>query len=213
MNVEWNVPRMWEGVTVYILGGGHSLLEEKLELIHDKRVIGVNNSFMLGDWVDVCWFGDPRWYDWNIVDLSEFGGLKACCCGALMGKPGVKVLRRGKPMGIDLRANFISWNRSSGGSAINLAVHFGAKKIVLLGFDMKPSDDQGENNWHNLHKVKTNTSNPYNRFLESFPHIKRDVRELGVEIINSTMCSLIPEDVFPKIPLEEIVKCSKLSAS
>lgn len=205
MNVEWNVPRMWDGAAVYILGGGYSLLDEKLELIHNKRVIGVNTSFMLGDWVDVCWWSDPCWYEWNVVDLSEFGGLKACCCRALIDKPGVKVLNRGKSMGIDHRTNFISWNRSSGGSAINLAVHLGAKRIVLLGFDMKPSDDKGEDNWHNLHKVKKYP--PYHRFLESFPHIKKDAGNLGVEIINSTMCSLIPEDIFPKIPLEEVVKC------
>lgn len=203
MNVEWNVPRMWEGASVYILGGGYSLLGEKLELIHDKRVIGVNTSFMLGDWVDVCWFGDTRWYDWNTVDLSEFGGLKACCCGALMDKPEVKVLKRGKSMGIDIRPNFVSWNRSSGSSAINLAVHLGAKRIVLLGFDMK-SNDRGEDNWHDLHKVKAHY-NSYPRFLEAFPLIRKDAVDLGVEIINSTMCSLIPEDIFPKIPLEEIV--------
>lgn len=195
---------MWDGATVYILGGGYSLLEEKLELIHNKRVIGVNTSFMLGDWVDVCWFGDARWYEWNIVDLSEFGGLKACCCGALMDKPEVKVLKRGKSMGIDPRPNFVSWNRSSGGSAINLAVHFGAKRIVLLGFDMKPSDNQGENNWHNLHKVKAHY-NSFPRFLEAFPHIGKDAEDLSIEIINSTMCSLIPEDIFSKIPLEEVV--------
>jgi hypothetical protein len=198
---------MWEGATVYILGGGHSLLDEKLELVHDKRVIGVNTSFMLGDWVDVCWWGDPPWYDWNIIGLSEFGGLKACCCKSLMNKPEVKVLKRSKdkPMGIDLRPNFVSWNKSSGSSAINLAVHFGAKKIVLLGFDMRPSD-RGEDNWHDLHKVKSPYT-PYSEFLKAFPYIKKDARNLGVEIINSTMCSLISEDIFPKISLEEVVGC------
>jgi len=28
---------------------------------------------------------------------------------------------------------------------------------------------------------------------------------LGVEIVNSTMCSIIPEDWIPKRPLEEVV--------
>ncbi|MCP4475394.1 MAG: hypothetical protein GY821_12680 [Gammaproteobacteria bacterium] len=201
---QWHVPKMWEGSTVYVLGGGNSLLKEELHLIEDQRVIGVNCSFLLGDWVDVCWWGDPRWFDWNKEKLSEFGGLKVCCCESLRKRPEIKVLRRGKPMGFDLRSDFISWNLSSGVAAINLAFHFGAKRIVLLGFDMSVSDD-GENNWHDLHKVKDTTRDPYPRFLEAFPHIKRDAATEGVEIINSTMCSMIPEDIIPKKALVKVI--------
>jgi hypothetical protein len=54
----WRIPKMWKGQTVFIIGGGPSLNGTPLHLIHEHRVIGVNCAYMLGDWVDVCWFGD-----------------------------------------------------------------------------------------------------------------------------------------------------------
>ena len=206
----WKVPEMWKGATVYILGGAPSLLDEKLELIEDKKVIGVNCAFLLGDWVDIVWFGDPPWFDWNEEKLAEFGGLKACCCEKMrFDQPAIKVLERGKKMGLEDGKNYrtrISWNWSSGGSAVNLATLLGASKVVLLGFDMKP-DDKGRNWWHNLHKNKLDLSvrDPYPMYMESFEHIAEDAKTLGVEIVNSTMCSIIPEDWIPKRPLEEVV--------
>ena len=154
--------------------------------------------------MDVCWWGDPRWFDWNKEDLAGFAGLKVCCCESLRKRPEVRVLKRGKPKGIDLRSDFASWNSSSGGSAINLAFHFGVRRVVLLGFDMRIGDD-GEDNWHDMHKIKGHTEDPYPRFMEAFPVIKEDAEREGMEIINSTMISKIPEDVFVKRPLEEVV--------
>ena len=54
----WKPPKIWKGGTAYIIGGGPSVNDADLSLIHDRRVIGVNNAYSLGGWVDVCWFGD-----------------------------------------------------------------------------------------------------------------------------------------------------------
>ena len=40
----WKVPEMWKGEIVYILGGAPSLLDEKLELIEDKKVIEIGRA-------------------------------------------------------------------------------------------------------------------------------------------------------------------------
>lgn len=210
---EWKAPKIWRPDTiVFIIGGGASLKDENLSLISsnksNKRVIGVNDAFKLGEWVDVCYFGDVRWFDWNKDELIKFGGLKVCCCPRLSHHNSnvewVYSLKRGKPLGIDLRPDYISWSKSSGASAINLAVHLGAKKIVLLGFDMSV-DGVGEHNWHDYHKVKnTLAAVPYPRFLEAFPIIAKDCKREGVVVINSTMCSEITN--FTKIPLEEVIR-------
>src|SRR6056297_2038869 len=50
------------------------------DLIADECVIGVNNSMWLGDWVDVGWFGDSKWYRWWGKKLPKFGGLVCTCC-------------------------------------------------------------------------------------------------------------------------------------
>lgn len=203
----WNTPKMWQGSTVYVLGGGSSLLQENLSLIHGERVIGVNDAFVMGDWVDMVWFGDPRWYEWNEQEMIQFGGLKACCCEIMRKVPSanVKVLDRGKKMGLEERAEYISFNYSSGGSAVNLATKLGANRVVLLGFDMKPDKD-GQYWWHDRHHVKKFDIDPYPRFIEAFEHIGKEARGLGIEIVNSTMCSLIPKEFIPKMPLEEVIE-------
>lgn len=202
----WTAVRIWQSSTAYILGGGPSLKSMDLSPLHDKRVIGVNNAYQLGDWVDVCWFGDSQWYDNHRERLEQFPGMRVHCCNRHADRPGTKRIMRGKPVGIDPRPSFIAWNGNSGASAINLAYHFGAKRVVLLGFDMK-FGDLGENNWHNDHKLPSRKGrhpwDPYPGFLKNFPDIKRDADRLGFEIFNATPDSAL--DVFPKVKLEEVL--------
>jgi len=154
----WTIPKIWDGDTAYILGGGPSLNDCNLNLIKDKHVIGVNNAYLMGQWVDICWFGDCRWWDWHKDELRKFGGLVATCCVRLLDKGlPLKICQRGKPQGIEKRQNRIAWNSNSGGSAVNFAYHLGAKRVVLLGYDMRRVNDQA--NWHNNHPAPQ--KNPY----------------------------------------------------
>lgn len=221
----WNVPKMWLGSTVFIIGGGNSLNTTGLEWsketksqildqicsdlkpIWDERVIGVNDAFLLGDWVDICWFGDSRWYEWNKSKLAQFPGLKACCCPQMVKKSkeiGIKVLERGKPLGLEINSCRVSWNNTSGTSAISFAANLGARKIVLLGFDMFITD-KVNHNWHENHQIQLgDKNNPYPRFLKSFEHIAKDAEKRGIEIINCSMNSTIKE--FPKITFKEVIE-------
>ena len=91
----WSVPKLWEGGECWILGGGSSLavqfgvpdeiiqkvLRKELPVsayspymsaIHDKHVIAVNAAFLLGDWIDMLFWGDKRWYLTNRLRIAEF---------------------------------------------------------------------------------------------------------------------------------------------
>lgn len=193
---------LWNNATVFIIGGGPTIKDMPLELIHKERVVGVNDAFRLGSWVDVCWFGDNRWFDWNRKALLEFGGLKATCAPRAKNKPGIKWFARGRSNGICAKADTVSWNQNSGASAINYAYHMGANRVILLGFDMKRSE-AGEEWWHNHHQLKGRNPNPYPRFLARFPRIKADADKLGLEIINATPGSVL--DIFPMKTLEEVL--------
>ena len=215
VNKAWKIPKIWDS-TCFILGGGPSLSSVDLDLIKKYRVIAVNNAYGTPvskdrnfcyydphDWVDVCWFGDERWYHWHKRSLRKFKGLIVCCRENMHGS-GVYGVCRGKPEGIEARPRFVSWNRSSGASAINLAYHLGARKIVLLGFDMRRVDDKP--NWHDDHPSPA--KNPYTRFLQPFPKIAADAKELGLEIINATPGSAIKQ--FPIMPLKEVLTNEKI---
>jgi len=200
---------LWPDRTAFIIGGGPSISDTPLELIREYRVIGVNYAFALGDWVDVCWFGDARFYRKHRKEMLEFPGLIATCCPALyrtgqngqqLPPPGVRVVRKSpaRTIGVDADPRYVCWNKSSGASAINLAVHFGVSRIILLGFDMHQSAD-GRNNYHDAHDNRPAASVYERRFLPCFPRIKADLDELGVECLNATPGSSL--HVFPKVDL------------
>lgn len=205
---------MWRGETAYILGGGPSLIGMDLcqgleGLLKNKRVIGVNNAFKFGSWVDTCWFGDGKWFEWNYKELAEYSGLKVTCNPNFLTEKryfghGILVVGRGKSNGIETKKGYIAWNRSSGASAINFAYYLGVKRVVLLGFDMH--SDGANHNWHKEHKSKganIPSYNPYERFMKPFPQIKKEADALGMEILNATVGSALT--VFPMVNIKDVL--------
>ncbi len=225
---------MWEGGDVWILGGGPSLTEQflipkeivnkvvKKELppsvysdylkpIHNCHVIGINVTFLIGDWIDVVFFGDSPFFLRYRQALLKFPGLKVCCCSIPdKDRAWVKVLgrERNRPRGISESPYNVSWNGNSGAAAISMAVHAGAKRIILVGFDMKLSEDKRQH-WHDLYgkgvydNPKKMMKLPFQRHLRGFEFIAKDAKRLGVEIINASPDSAITQ--FPKMSIKELL--------
>jgi hypothetical protein len=107
----------------------------------------------------------------------------------------------------------VSWNSSSGGSAVNFAYHLGVRNIVLIGFDMKPVN--GRKNWHDDHDPTSSgvlgcyssaseyMEDLFGRFASAFASIASDATELGIGIINCTPGSSLKS--FPVMRLEEFI--------
>lgn len=202
---------MWPGRTVYILGGGPSLNAVDVERLRGERVIACNHAYQKADWIDMMLFADYRFYFDYKESMAKFSGLRVTTNERHHDKPGMLVVRRrnswkGRVGGIVRDPSFVIWNKSTGACAINFAVHLGASRIVLFGFDMRrvevaPGDERC--NWHETGPTAGN-KNPYKRFLTVFPMIARDLKEFGIECINATPKSAIkefkivkPEEVYP----------------
>ena len=225
--MKWCVPRIWEGGTCWIVGGGPSIIDqfnipaevvEKVRLqeltisayspfmgaLHTQHVIGVNGAYGLGDWVDVCFFGDKNWYFDNKKKLLQFHGLVVGCSnffkrGLWRDEP-IKYLERHKHrFGISDDSKKVCWNLNSGAAAISFAYNTGVKRIVLLGFDMQLAGGKGH--WHNLYKGKTNM--PFTKHLMGFEQIAQDAKRLGVEILNASPNSKITE--FKKVTVKDLL--------
>jgi hypothetical protein len=172
--MDWVVPRIWEGGDVWILGGGPSIMRQfnipnevtekvlhkqltpeayspYMEAIHKKHVIGINVAFLIGTWIDLVFFGDNGFFVNHKDALYKFPGLKVSCTENIRLYPWIKFLARDKstPNGITTNPRTISWNKNSGSSSISIAVNAGAKRIFLLGFDMKLNET---NNQHWLYR-------------------------------------------------------------
>jgi hypothetical protein len=242
---NWLVPKMWEGGECWIIGGGPSMprefgvpedvidevMNERLPMsayspflspIHDKHVIGVNAAFFIGEWIDVIFFGDSGFYFENIHAMNAYPKVKICCNPNMVKKEdridGVKYVprNRARPCGLsDSLVPSLSWNLNSGAAAINLAYYFGVKRVFLLGFDMKTTDE-GAQHWHRHYaksKVKTNVRNkthmPFARHIKNFPMIRNDAKRLGLEIINVSPDSEITQ--FQRVTLHEALRMSSAS--
>jgi hypothetical protein len=247
MPKPWTPPEIWKNQPCIIIGGGISfgVLSEggaftpgpgiDIDLIKRHRVIGCNNAYELGpEIVDACYFGDCRWFfKWNNKEkLLNFSGLKVSCCPDLYNEtrikllrkfaPGILPIKRGKPNGMDTRKGLIGWNMNTGASAINLAYHFGCRKIVLVGFDwksreksdpifdhyrklgvdLKLKEPKNVHNWHDHHLKPNPEPTIYKKTFERFlVNVADDCKRLKVDVINATHDSAL--DLFSKMPLRE----------
>ena len=228
--MAWEVPKIWEGGDVWILGGGPSVtkqfnIPEKvvqnvitgtsplsayspyMKAIHDKHVIGINVAYLIGDWIDMVFFGDSGFFLSHAAGLAAFPGLKVSCHSGVSKYHWVKFTPRDRRhnLGISSVRSMVSWNGNSGSAAISLAVHTGAKRIFLLGFDMKMSGEK--QHWHDVYKRIGNQSKkrmiklPFHRHLVGFAQIAKDAGKMGVEIINVCPDSMIPQ--FRKVNLKD----------
>lgn len=197
----WRVPPMWQDEVCYILGGGPGLKLVDIEKLRGRRTIAVNQAFKLADWFDILFFGDCRWYDWFTPQINQFPGMKVHGCEHLIPNPLLYVVRKqSAPFGISRNPEEILWNLSSGAAAINLAVHLGVQRIVLLGFDMRRVD--GQINWHN--DYPEDGREPWTRFLLPFPAIASDLKKIGVECVNATPGSRLTH--FPIVSPNEVLQ-------
>ena len=184
-----------------------------LSPIHGKHIIGVNAAFMLGRWIDILFFGDGGFYWNNKKAICEFPNLRVTCNPNINKRSGVYNVKHvprdnNHPMGISTRPHRVSWNKNSGGAAINFAYHLGVKRIFLVGFDMKRAEDGIAEHWHSVYR-KLESSRPlqhlpYKKHLPSFTPIANDARRHGLEIINVGRESAIT--VFKRVTLEEALK-------
>lgn len=233
-NDFWHVPRMWEGGDCWIIGGGASVPRlfgvpgdviskvEKKEIplssysdyllpLHNKNVIGVNLAFLLGDWVSVMYFCDAQIFKLYKSLIFQFHNLKVTCASAFTNQRSemgnIKILKRDNRPGLSLRDDTICWNQNSGAAAINFAILAGAKRILLLGFDMKPIPNGKTTHWVNgVHStLYQRPSSPmvFKSFLKRYPYIARDAKQAKVEILNVNPDSALLD--FPRVSLQEVL--------
>lgn len=192
-----SVPLRWPGSTVVCLGGGPSLTAEDVEYVRDKaHVIAINDAFRLAPWADVLYACDAKWWFWHWEKgAREFAGLKYALDPSAKRFPGVQVLRKGAETGLTRDPAALCLGRNSGYQAINLAVHLGATRVILLGYDMHGG------HWFGHHPDQSGP--PFNVCLQRFATLPTPLTDAGVEVINCTPKTALT--VFPCQPLREVL--------
>jgi len=201
---RWKPEPKWQGQDVFVIGGGASLKSFDWNLLKPELTVGCNTAFMLGPEIcKACLIGDFKCFDKFQKELAQYSGAIFSNAPELSNSkvPWLCIVPRKQ---IGLHTDALGWNGNTGASAINLALLLGAKRVFLLGFDMKLSG-QGEHNWHDRRIDKTGAE-VYDRFLNNFGYVAADLptKFPGCEVINVTKDSSL--GMFPKVDADEFWK-------
>lgn len=175
---------IWNGETCYIIGGGPSLLQCDLTLLAGRKVIVINSSYEAFPAAQVLIFSDMRWWCDHLKHLQSFKGKIISTSRAASGHPNLACMNRKSNLGLADDPGTLMVRNTTLTAAINLAVHFGVAKIVLLGIDQKKAAD-GRTHHHKPHKWQQ-VSNCYQRQQADLPKVAEDLKARGIECVNAS---------------------------
>lgn len=217
----------WAGETVVCIGGGPSVTEEDLALVAGNktlRSIAINDAYLVAPFADISYFADARWWKWHEDGIEKswpwkhfsregqkevwqnFYGQKCSIenTGLLVADPAVFILHNYGTTGLSDRPNGLHTGSNSGYQSINLAYLAGAKRIILLGYDMR-FDSKGKSHSHNGHPVRV-YEDAYVNYAHKFSSMLPQLNARGIEVINCSLESTI--NVFRKESLESVLRNS-----
>ncbi|TIV65182.1 MAG: hypothetical protein E5V86_12825 [Mesorhizobium sp.] len=198
----WAAEKIWPGETAFILAAGPSTLALDLSRLEGRKVIAVKSAWKVYPKAGVLFFADGRW--WREKQLrpgaDQFAGLIVTSAQEI-GDPRVTRITKIDPSnGFATKPNQVALARSSTTGAINLAIHFGATRIVLLGVDAKPAQDGRRHN-HGLKWPWPAREGCWNGQIKEFAAVAPSAARMGVEIVNANPDSAVT--CWPRIRFEE----------
>lgn len=187
---HWTVPREWAGERCFIICGGESVKAQRQVLPRLKgRTIAIKQAVKLRPDADVMFVSGRDDPEVCKPFFPLHTGKWIICRSAYPGFPnGVRFLRRPKDHDHLARDPGLLAGLDAGSSAINLAFHFGAAEIVLLGFDMRGG------RWLNgeiPHHMPFPPQEHFDRHMASVAVMARDLAAEGVKVWNASPISAV----------------------
>ncbi|HGN1626669.1 TPA: hypothetical protein ACKRMI_000040 [Pseudomonas aeruginosa] len=146
-------------------------------------MIVTNTTFRLCPWADVLYAMDAAWWQVHGDEAaSAFGGDR---CAPLTFK-GVKKVR-------------FQQFQNSGAGAASLAAFWGARRIILLGYDCQKTG--GRAHWHGDHPAALGNAGSVGKWPAQFRQLAAHLA--GLEVINCSRETAL--EAFPRRPLEEVL--------
>ena len=218
---------IFNGQAAVLIGTGPSLNAKQIEIVKSYKeenkckVFTINNAYEVAPFSDVHFAGDASWWEiyYKASDkLRDMGADKYTWYPDTARKFNLKYIAG------DLRKPGLSFDPSiihingSGPSSINLAMHYGVNRLLLIGHDMKYADDY---NGHNKKsgatprhffgeypeplrqwpKVGVSQSGTLDCLIKIYNNMTSDLKAAKMQVINCTPGSAL--STFPMADLEE----------
>lgn len=169
-------------------------------------IIAINDAYKLLPSADILYACDEKWWDVH-SGCPEFFGEKWSCHGSCKHNDkfdcaeryGLNLVQGEDREGFSLDPSRIHYGSNSGFQAINLALHFGAKLIILVGFNMGGSHFFGD------HPKELINNRDYARFIPAFERAAKLLPK-DISIINCTPRSVLR--CFPMMELNDALSAA-----
>lgn len=175
-----------------------------LSVLKGRRTIAINSSVFSAPFVDFCFFGDRRWF------VEHRTAVLASTARLVTNSPSVRdervhEMKKVKPPpGIVDDPQTLPMLWTSTAPAMNLAVHLGAKRIVLLGLDGNFARDGRIHHHAEYDRFPAPPNNWQAMQFESLGYCAKPLRDRGIEVVNTSLNSSVP--YWKRKPLEECLR-------
>lgn len=190
---------------------GPSLTPEVAEACRGHRLIAINDAYKLIPFADVLYACDAAWWDvhqgangfrgerWSSHGKPGHDDKRACA-----DRWGLNIVGGAEREGFSADHRLIHYGSNSGFQGINLAILFGARRIILVGFNMQAPKGTPVH-FFGDHPKGLYNNRDYDRFIPAFDEAAKSLPP-GVEIINCTPGSALR--CFPMADLKDALTAS-----
>ena len=196
---------------------GPSLAKDQLKVINTSRfnnkcrIFTINNSFEKVDTTDVQLSCDGPWwrYYWPRWEaLRELPAMKFTWYPEIAEAFDITYIKAIVKEGLSTDPGVVHINHGSGPMIINLALHFGIRRLLLIGHDMKFAKDYNAAK-HDPGSTPRHYFGEYPKTLQHWPSVK--VRQGVLDGLITSYNGIQDDIVNREIPME-IINCTPDSA-
>lgn len=191
----------WSGWPCVLVASGPSAEDARIEDVRGRaKVVVVNTSVKLAPWADALYACDVAWWRVNRRLWRDFAGIKASVVASVRGVvPDAIIFRDGGQSGLSDEVGTLRHGRNSGFQALGMAMMFGARRIVLVGYDMRGQ------HWHGRHPrgLRNPTESGMVRWARLMDDAAPAAAAMGAEIVVASPGSALT--AYPKMEWKEAV--------
>ncbi len=198
--------RPFEGYTAVITGQGPSLVPSEVTTISEIfPTIAIKDTYQWAPNAQVIYACDRGWWfqRWKTdVALREHKADKVVLDYQKLDTkvPDLHWLKCAGNQGFCFNEGHVCHGRNSGHQALNLAVNMGAKKVILIGYDMKRIN--GKAHCHDRHVPVPEAV--FDTFYEAMMSSYKALVERNIRVVNTSLQSRLT--CFPKMSMQDAIE-------
>lgn len=202
----WKHGTPWAGKCAVILAQGPSLrLNEAATISNLFPTIAIKDTFVIAPEAKVIFGSDlswwfRRWREWPA--LRQHRGIKVALYAQKLktGVTDLKYLECASAEQFVFKEGAVASGANSGHQALNLCVNLGARKIILMGYDMRIVD--GVAHFHSNHAQVG--KDVYSIYKGAMERAAPALAAKGIQVVNCSKHTALT--CFPKVTFDEAVR-------